>query len=548
MTRLVVFLVCLLQLSVPARAQDFLAQAHDETFLTTTITAAKPAFAPPEGVTGITVPHHLLAADLIARGFWAASQGRYERVILIAPDHFRLVKSPFAVVTEPMQTVLGTLEPARSATDQLLNQPDLFTRHPDHGREHSIHAVLPFIAHFFPEAEVLAIVASNRSTDADWQNAVEALHPLLTPRTLVIQSTDYSHYLSVDVATQRDQEMLGLILSGQSAEIGRLVQPDYLDSKAAQYVQMRLQQHLGAQATVLANRNSVEYGTDPSNTTSYIVTAYHRDPAALSRADYSDQDRIMFGGDVLTGRFVLPVLLDAQALAAVLQTLTESTGGAPLVVNLEGVIADDMVANAPAGAHLMPADISLPTLRNMGVVAASLANNHSMDFGLSGLATTQSHLDAIGVKSLPHGEVVDLGPLRVLGLNFLPGPAPFATDMDDICQIDAKAPIVAFVHWGREYTATPSEAEFRSADALAACGFAALIGTHSHRADAQLRLAVGRMPWTFSLGNLLFDQNDQIASGQIAELRIFEAGTIAMRLIPVPNLFEVGRDVRYSTR
>src|SRR4051794_30729760 len=37
-------------------------------------------------ITGITVPHHLLAADLIARGFCAAANLPVERVIVLSPD------------------------------------------------------------------------------------------------------------------------------------------------------------------------------------------------------------------------------------------------------------------------------------------------------------------------------------------------------------------------------------------------------------------------------------------------------------------------------
>ena len=48
---------------------------------------AKESLSPPTGhrVTGITVPHHLVAADLIARGFRCASGGTYERIILLSP-------------------------------------------------------------------------------------------------------------------------------------------------------------------------------------------------------------------------------------------------------------------------------------------------------------------------------------------------------------------------------------------------------------------------------------------------------------------------------
>jgi poly-gamma-glutamate synthesis protein (capsule biosynthesis protein) len=62
---------------------------------------AKESFPAPPGhhVTGITVPHHLLAADLIARGFRCAAGGNYERIILLSPDHFRRSRQPFATTS-----------------------------------------------------------------------------------------------------------------------------------------------------------------------------------------------------------------------------------------------------------------------------------------------------------------------------------------------------------------------------------------------------------------------------------------------------------------
>ena len=73
--------------AAPAADNPFL-PAQDPVPLLAAIEAETPDFTPPAGVTGITVPHHLLAADLIARGFWAASAGQYDRIILISPDHF----------------------------------------------------------------------------------------------------------------------------------------------------------------------------------------------------------------------------------------------------------------------------------------------------------------------------------------------------------------------------------------------------------------------------------------------------------------------------
>ena len=86
-----------------AAADNPFLPAADPAPILAAIAKEKPAFVPPIGVTGITVPHHLLAADLIARGFWAASAGHYKRIILISPDHFRKVSKPFGTTREDLR-------------------------------------------------------------------------------------------------------------------------------------------------------------------------------------------------------------------------------------------------------------------------------------------------------------------------------------------------------------------------------------------------------------------------------------------------------------
>src|SRR5664280_886730 len=51
----------------------------------------------PYRITGLTVPHHLLAADLIADAFALASGQVYRRIIILSPDHFQRSSTPFAV-------------------------------------------------------------------------------------------------------------------------------------------------------------------------------------------------------------------------------------------------------------------------------------------------------------------------------------------------------------------------------------------------------------------------------------------------------------------
>lgn len=542
MIRVILTVLLLFCGAATAQTNRFLATSGDA--IEAAIEAERPAFLPPAGVTGITVPHHLLAADLIARGFWAASGGDYDRIIILAPDHFRRVTGAFATTSRLMQS-LGAPVETDPGTNALI-EAGLFADLAEIEQDHSIGALLPFVQHFFEDVPVLPVLASIQSTHDDWAAAIDLLAPLITDQTLVIQSTDFSHFLAVGRAVLHDQEVLNVTATGDPDGILALAQPDHMDSRAAHYMMMSLQRQLGSTHAVLANRNSTDYGGNPDEVTSYLTMAWHRNPQALSRLTYPDQNRVWVGGDVLLGRALGPILAHGDALGAVLETVHGITRGEPLVINLEGALAEGPVANLPPTAHIMDASLALPTLRGLGVVAAGLANNHSWDFGAGVAEETTQMLEGAGITALRPKVVVDLGALRIVAANMLPGRDPYQTP-DSLralfCQSSAPPPLVAFLHWGAEYTDAAGSQETQIADLISGCGVALILGSHSHRASSAVALSDNGQPFVFSLGNFLFDQSSPRASGALAELRVFEQGTMAVRLVPIPNLFERGLQV-----
>ena len=85
----------------------FPAQFDDRSLFSTAIVQAEHSSVVPRRLSGITVPHHLLAADLIARAFTRADAGRVDKVILLFPDHFKKSKLPFATTRRAFETVFG---------------------------------------------------------------------------------------------------------------------------------------------------------------------------------------------------------------------------------------------------------------------------------------------------------------------------------------------------------------------------------------------------------------------------------------------------------
>ncbi len=505
---------------------------------------------PTTPLTGITVPHHLVAADLIARGFWAASASPVDRVIMISPDHFFGSRHPFATSSRDFMTVFGLLRSDNSAVSTLLADVDEFEDSQLFTHEHGIAALLPFVVHFFPRAKIIPIVISPDAKKEDWDRAVSRILPLFGSRTLIVQSTDFSHYLSLHSALERDQETLNVLSTGKADAVMDLRPSDHLDSKGAQYIQMRLQSAAGAGGpVVVASRNSYAYSHVEGSTTSYNVQLYAK-TREIHLPPYKDQQVIYFGGDVLLGRFLSPVLLNSSARRAIVSELQRITGGQPLVINLEGFALDETPAGMRTDEHLMPWGLAAPILKSMNVLAASLANNHSFDVGQVGLDQTSALLQNIGIKPVRHDEIIDLGKFRLLGLNFVPKrqiggyPSVRPDDLAHICRADANPPLIAFVHWGEEYTVSAGSSERATATRMLDCGITAIIGAHSHRASTEIEVSRGGMQqMTFSLGNLLFDQNGMTASGALLELRAFDQGTFATRLIPLPNFYDLGHAV-----
>lgn len=502
----------------------------------------------PVRLTGITVPHHLVAAHLIARGLRAASAGGYRRVILLSPDHRRRFR--YAATTEAdFETVSGLLRTDAEAARRLVATG---VEHScDLAAEHGVQAILPFIRHYLPDARIVTVVISVRSMPDDWDRLADALAPLADERTLIVQSTDFSHYHPAAIARRFDQTVLNVIASGSLEAVAGMTQPDHLDSTGSMYVQMKLQQAVhGARPVAIASQNQQEMAPEHlTRTTGYIVLLFGRF-AATDAVHEPGAEIVYFAGDTHFARAMVPLLSDADAAERVVAAVRARTRGRPLVVNLEGVILPNVPEGMPHLTLAMPDELATGMLARLDVAAAGLANNHAMDLGKAGHAETAAALDRAGIARPGQGERADIGALSVVALTDIESNGPPYTALIDDALVDRLAIgdggriVVAFVHWGREYVAGPSPRETDLAEAMRLAGASLIVGAHPHVAgDGLEALAGGEALMAYSLGNFIFDQPAETSSGQLLEVRLFEQGTWFARLIELPNLFDVARGI-----
>jgi poly-gamma-glutamate synthesis protein (capsule biosynthesis protein) len=512
------------------------------------IADAQPVDLGGAAVTGLVLPHHRVATDLIAAGMVTAAAGpRPERILMLTPDHFRRGTRAFATTLRDFDTVLGRVPTDQRAAAALLRSPrvassQLFER------EHGLGELLPYVAQLFPGVPVLPVAVRIASTRDQWDHAVERLAPWVTPRTLIIQSTDFSHYLPRALARRHDQQMLNVIAAGDLEAMARAVQPGHIDSRGSQYIQMRLQAlRFGAQPIVFGNYNSADRdATDDDYTTSYVAQVYA--PAARNRVVLppGDVQNLCVAGDTFFGRHVAEWLRSEPVRRRVADELRRRLRGCPLLLNLEGVLGDDGRAAHPMQLA-MPAGETLAWLRELGVVAVGVSNNHSRDLGEAAYRRMVSQLQEAGLRVLEHGQPQLVGPLRAVAWTDLDNQPVPRRDL-----IDAQAlqqglppdalPDLAFLHWGREYVAQPGQRERALAQALQAAGVPIVVGAHPHRASRRIELLGGLdAVLVHSLGNFVFDQRAPRASGAVLQISQFAQGTRALRLIPMPDVFELGQ-------
>jgi poly-gamma-glutamate synthesis protein (capsule biosynthesis protein) len=504
--------------------------------------AASEDVNPVDGIGGAILPHHLEMPELLAGAVRMVARPGVRRVVILFPDHFYKSRVPFATTGRGFQTIFGPIPGDAAAAssllgDGLVEESCLFQD------DHGVRAVLPFMARLMPGVAVVPVAVSINSTRDQWEAMAVRLRPLVGADTVVLQVTDFSHYLPLHQARLRDQQVLNVLAAMDRDAVAGLVQPDHVDSVGAMYLAMTLMGQRGLRPVVVANANMQGlYRRFIPETTSYVVAAFV--PDGGDAPPFAGAERFLIGGDLFLGRVLPEYLSDELAARRVEEAALAATKGLPLVLNLEGVLLPQLPRALDHMVLGMPADLLRDWAERLNIVAVSLANNHARDMGDSGLAETRRALRQLGIPFVGQGDVIRLNGAALVGLSDLDGRAMPSVDrltpdlLDRAMIGDAAVPVIALLHWGREFVTVPSARERWIAENLRGRGVAAIVGAHPHQTSHSPRvIGGGDTVVVQSVGNFLFDQLPPAASGSLVEVRVFPQGTVFLRQLPLPSLF-----------
>jgi hypothetical protein len=227
----------------------------------------------------VVVPHHALAADLTAEALLKAGAAEKDLFILIGPNHAN--QGPQVLVSDQSYQSGPYLLKNRLAGDfqisKALTEKELAVCDTSYfATEHSIGVPAALLAQINPNAEILPIICRWELSLNQGAQLFSILAPLLDEKTLVIASIDFSHHLTAEEATNRNHQMIHLILEEKISQVQRL-DSTYLDAPGIMAALMNHAQSHQMTPFLLRKATAADY-LGPGylgETTSYLTILYY---------------------------------------------------------------------------------------------------------------------------------------------------------------------------------------------------------------------------------------------------------------------------------
>ena len=148
----------------------------------------------------------------------APARGRITRVVLLGPCHRIPVRGLALSGVDAFATPLGDVPLDKNACAELAILPQIETFDASHALEHSLEVHLPFLQVALGKFTLVPLAVGD-ATDAEVMQVLERVWG--GPETLIVVSSDLSHYLSYDRAREVDAATCQAIERLDGAAIGR---------------------------------------------------------------------------------------------------------------------------------------------------------------------------------------------------------------------------------------------------------------------------------------------------------------------------------------
>lgn len=229
---------------------------------------AQAAPAPVQGVLrALIAPHagYVYSGPIAASAYalLARASPPPRRLAILGPSHYVAVNGLALPQADALETPLGVVPVDPLAATLPGEFAQVVRSDRAHQREHSLEVQLPFLQRVLPAGFTVLPFAVGRATPAEVAEVVEFLWDL--PGTLVVVSTDLSHYLPAAQARSVDTRTSGLIV----AEDVEGLDPDMACGYHPLSGLLLAARRRGLSIQLLDLRNSADTAGDPDQVVGY---------------------------------------------------------------------------------------------------------------------------------------------------------------------------------------------------------------------------------------------------------------------------------------
>jgi AmmeMemoRadiSam system protein B len=211
-----------------------------------------------------------VAASIYAR--LAPLRGQVRRVVLAGPAHRVFVRGAAVPATDGFASPLGTVPVDREALAALRRLPFVAVSDAAHAREHSLEVHLPFLQSVLGAFSLVPVVVGD-AAPAEMARLFDAVWG--ASETLVVVSSDLSHYLPYESARRRDRGTASAIL-----DFDARLAPDAACGAAPINGLLQAARRRGLAAELVDLRSSGDTAGDRERVVGYGAFAFHEPETA----------------------------------------------------------------------------------------------------------------------------------------------------------------------------------------------------------------------------------------------------------------------------
>ncbi len=159
-----------------------------------------------DNIFGIVSPHagYIYSGRTAAYGFNLLKDKEIETVIIISPSHREYFPGVSVYEGDAYETPLGIVEVNKEIVQELTEDSKvIFKGIEGHRQEHAVEVQIPFLQVVLKDFKIIPIVIGDQG-DMFVNELVEKLSQVIDDKTVIVASSDLSHYYSGDEADKLD--------------------------------------------------------------------------------------------------------------------------------------------------------------------------------------------------------------------------------------------------------------------------------------------------------------------------------------------------------